>query len=108
MDDFSEAFPGARWGSLEEMRRRFLQALEGARRSRPGGPFEVLSIFWILTIALMQSAGSVSNLPIFLRLATLRLHQGYGNQGGRPLRELTSNRKASETIRKGIILRRVS
>jgi hypothetical protein len=23
------------------MRKRFLQALEGARRSRPGGPFEV-------------------------------------------------------------------
>jgi len=46
----NEALPGARWGSLEEMRRRFLQALEGARRSRPGGPFEVFSLFFVFPI----------------------------------------------------------
>jgi len=31
-------------GFLEEMRKRFLQGLEGARRSRPGGPFEVMNL----------------------------------------------------------------
>jgi hypothetical protein len=42
------------------MRKRFLQALEGARRSRPGGPFEVFFINPTIT-----PKGSFSALEIY-------------------------------------------